>query len=96
MTEHKKCDQTLFGDSIVRLIEKEIHRIARERFSWDKNSFPEFLVSLDNEDMKNQKLMITINHNGVKFTERLFPRDNTFYGYDSVEDQMINMFNQTM
>lgn len=40
--------------------------------------------------------MITIKHCGYKFTEKLFPRKNTEYGYDSILNQMINMYNQTM
>lgn len=52
-------------------------------------------LTLD-EDMNNQSIMITINHLGRKFTERLFPRKNTEYGYDSLLNKMIHMYNQTM
>ena len=52
-------------------------------------------MSLNNEDMDNQYIVITIKH-GYKFSEKLFPRKSTEYGYDAVLNQMINMYNQTM
>ena len=93
--EHKKYGQVEFGLDIVPLIEESIQDLAKSYWSEDKCP-PEFWVSLNNEDMKNQSIMITINHLGCKFTEKLFPRTNTEYGYDSVLNQMINMYNQTM
>lgn len=93
--EHKKYDQVLFGIDIVSIIEEEVERLAKEH--WKNDSCPpEFWVSLNNEDMSNQSIMITINHLGSKFTERLFPRKDTQYGYKSVLNQMVNMYNRTM
>lgn len=93
--EHKKYNQVLFGIDIVSIIEEEVERLAKEH--WKNDSCPpEFWVSLNNEDMNNQSIMITINHLGSKFTERLFPRKDTQYGYESVLNQMVNMYNQTM
>lgn len=93
--EHKKYDQVLFGIDIVSIIEEEVERLAKEH--WENDSCPpEFWVSLNNEDINNQSIMITINHLGSKFTERLFPRKDTQYGYESVLNQMVNMYNQTM
>lgn len=94
--QHEKLPNNLFGASIIEIIDREIQKIAKDRFADDKVCPPEFWVSLNNEDMKNQKIMITVNHCGVKFTECIFPRDDAFFGYNSVEDQMINMYNQTM
>lgn len=93
--EHKKYDQVLFGIDIVSIIEEKVEELAKEH--WKNDSCPpEFWVSLNNEDMGNQSIMITINHLGSKFTERLFPRKDTQYGYESVLNQMVNMYNQTM
>ena len=93
--EHKKYDQVLFGIDIVSIIEEKVEELAKEH--WKNDSCPpEFWVSLNNEDMSNQSIMITINHLGSKFTERLFPRKDTQYGYESVLNQMVNMYNQTM
>lgn len=80
---------------IICLIEEKVHEMAKEEFAKDPCP-PEFWVSLNNEDMENQCIMITVNHLGSKFTEKLFPRKDTEYGYDSVLDQMVNMYNQTM
>lgn len=94
--EHQKHNQVGFGLSIIELIEQQIREIVKEEFKDDTDSPPQFIVSLYNEDMNDQSIMITINHCGIKFTEKLFPRKNTEYGYDSVKDQIINMYNQTM
>ena len=80
---------------IISAIDEIVKALAR--INWcDDECPPEFWISLNNEDMKNQSIMITVNHLGCKFTEKLFPRTNTEYGYDSVLNQMINMYNQTM
>lgn len=94
--EHQKHNQVGFGLSVIDLIEKQIKDIVDEEFKKDIDSPPTYIVSLNHEDMNNQYIMITIDHQGVKFTEKLFPRKNTEYGYDSVKDQIINMYNQTM
>ena len=93
--EHKKYDQELFGLNIVNILEEEVQKLVKEHWKND-DCPPEFWVSLNNEDMDNQTILITINHLGNKFTERLFPRRNTEYGYETVLNQMINMYNQTM
>ncbi len=93
--EHKKYNQVLFGIDIVKIIEERVREIAKTH--WETDSCPpKFWVSLNNEDMNNQSIMITVNHCGLKFTEKLFPRKDTEYGYESVINQMINMYNQTM
>lgn len=94
--EHQKHNQVGFGLSIIELIEQQIREIAKDEFKDDTDSPPKFIISLYKEDMNDQSIMITINHCGIKFTEKLFPRKNTEYGYDSVKDQIINMYNQTM
>ena len=93
--EHMKYDQEPFGLDIVSIIEEKVQQLAKDYWSEDKCP-PEFWVSLNNEDENNQSIMITISHLNWKFTEKLFPRRNTEYGYNSVINQMINMYNQTM
>lgn len=93
--EHKKYNQVLFGMDIINIIEEYVQKIAKEYWNTD-NCPPKFWVSLNNDDMNNQKIMITVYHLGSKFTETLFPRSNTEYGYDSVLNQMISMYNRTM
>lgn len=93
--EHKEICQVLFGLDIVDIIEEKVQELSKEQWKND-DCPPEFWVSLNNEDMNNQSIMITIRHNDYKFTERLFPRKNTEYGYECVLNQMINLYNQTM
>ena len=93
--EHKKYDQTLFGIDIVNIIEEKVHELAKDRWQ-DDSCPPEFWVSLNNEDMNDQAIMITVSHCGYKFTEKLFPREDTRYGYESILNQMICMYNQTI
>ena len=79
--EHSKHNQVGFGLSIIELIENQILDIAKEEFKNDTDSPPNYIVSLNNEDMDNQSIMITIVHQGIKFTEKLFPRKSTEYGF---------------
>lgn len=93
--EHKKYNQVPLGLDIVNVIEEKVQQWAKDY--WEDDSCPpEFWVSLNNEDPDNQSIMISINHLDNKFTERLFPRKNTEYGYGAIINQMINMYNQTM
>lgn len=79
----------------ITIIDEVVQKLAKDNWKEDECP-PEFWVSLNNEDMNNQSIMITINHLGYKFTEKLFPRKDTHFGYDSLLNQMINMYNQTM
>ena len=93
--EHKKYNQVPIGLDIVSIIDEQVQSWAKDYWH-DDSCPPEFWVSLNNEDENNQSIMISIHHLDSKFTERLFPRKNTEYGYGSVINQMINMYNQTM
>ena len=93
--EHMKYDQEPFGLDIVSIIEEKIQQLAKDYWSEDKCP-PEFWVSLSNEDESNQSIMVTISHLNWKFTEKLKNKKNTEYGYNSVINQMISMYNQTM
>ena len=80
---------------IVSIIDEVVQKLAKNIWNED-DCPPEFWVSINNEDMDNQSIMITINHMSYKFTEKLFPRKDTHFGYDCLLDQMRNMYNQTM
>lgn len=66
--EHKKYDQVLFNSSIIDILEEKVEELAEEQWGTD-DCPPEFWISLSNEDMNNQSIMITINHLDCKFTE---------------------------
>jgi hypothetical protein len=85
-----------FGNiDIITAIDEIVQALARKNW-YDDECPPEFYISLNNEDEDNQSIMITVNHLGYKFTEKLFPRKNMCYGYDSLMSQMINLYNKTM
>lgn len=88
-------NQEVFHLDIVSMLEKEVQKLAKEKWAKD-NCSPEFFLSLDNDDMNNQKIIITINHMNRRFSETLFPRTDAQYGYDSVLSQMISLYNRTM
>ena len=98
--KNNKCDQSsdetdAYGTDIISILEEKVIKLAKEHWKSDKCP-PEFWVSLNDEDVNNHRIMLTISHLGYKFTEKIFPRDNSNYGYDSLLNQMINMYNKTM
>ncbi len=95
MEEIKQYSQENFYLDIISILDEKVQKIARKEWEDDKCP-PEFWVSIDNEDMDNQSILISVRHLGLTFTEKLFPRKNTQWGYDSVLDQMISLYNRTM
>ena len=93
--EHRKHEEIQFGMDIINILDAKVQLLVEDYWNNDPCP-PEFWVSLNNEDENNQEILITINHLNNKFTERLFPRKNTDYGYDSLINQMVNMYNRTM
>jgi hypothetical protein len=93
--EHKKYNQVLFGIDIVKIIEERVREMAKTHWKTDSCP-PKFWVSLNNEDDRNQSILLTISHNGFKFTETLFPRKKMVYGYDSILSHMVELYNRTM
>ena len=91
--KNNMCKDVLLGLDIIHIIEEKVQSLAKDYWNGDPCP-PEFWVSLYSD--VNQSIMITINHLGNKFTEKLFPIENTDYGYESIINQMINMYNRTM
>ena len=79
---------------IIDVLEKYVQKLAKQHWQND-DCPPKFWVSLYNENLSDQSIMITISH-GFKFTEKLFPRNDSHYGYDAILDQMVSMYNRTM
>lgn len=83
-----------FEKNIIEAIDMYVQWLAKK--GWEKDDCPpKFIVSLNNQDINKQSIMITIDHLGSRFTETLFPQDMR-YGYDSIYSQMENMYNRTM
>jgi hypothetical protein len=91
----EKHSQVLYGLDIVNILDEYVQEFQKKEWK-DDECPPNFKVSLYNEDMNNQQILITVTHLGNSFTNILFPRKNTEYGYETLENMMINMYNQTM
>ena len=86
----------IFYDSIVDIIQNYVDSTALEIFN-DKNCPPEFTVSIFSDDTCGyDKIMMTVFHCGVRFTDLLFPRTDSHYGYESIDHMMKDMYNRTM
>lgn len=81
--------------SIINILDDYVNSYCCENYSEDSCP-PKFIVSINNENMDDQKILLTIEHCGQVFTNTIFPRDDSFYGYDNVIDMMKDMYNQTM
>lgn len=81
--------------NLIELIDNAVQLLAKQR--WPKDDCaPKFWVSLSNEDDRNQSILLTVSHNGFKFTETLFPRKKMVYGYPRILDHMVELYNRTM
>lgn len=84
-----------FYEDILDIIQIKVNEITDK--DWDNDECkPEFKVSLLNENINNQKILLTVTHLGNSFTETLFPRDDSHYGYDTLESFMVDLYNRTM
>lgn len=88
-------DKMKYNKDILDVLQDHANKIVTDYWK-DDDCTPVFRVSIINEDMNNQKILLTITHLGSSFTYTLFPRTNSYYGYESLENMMINMYNQTM
>lgn len=79
---------------IIGLIDRYVQEIAKEHWKNDECP-PEFWVSLSGYD-EDQKILITINHLGSKFTKVLFPIKDACYGYGAIKTEMQYLYNRTM
>lgn len=85
----------LYYDDIIDTLQDKINTIANELYKND-NCKPKFYVSIIFEEEYNQKIILTIEHLGVKFSRVLFPVKENFYGYENLVDVVKSLYNQTM
>ena len=81
--------------SIIDVIQDIVNEYVNENYKDDECKLY-YVVSVDNQDMKNQRILCTITHLGQSFTYTIFPRDDTFYGYENLSKMLDDMYNQTM
>ena len=77
-----------------------VDQLKKEHWSSDECE-PIFIVSIlyDYEmekDKKEQYILLTIQHLGSAFSTILFPKKENIYGYDSLLDEIHNLYNQSL
>lgn len=80
---------------ITNCIQKQVDKIIEKEYKDDECS-PTFNVSILYKSDKDQSIIITCVHNLRSFSRVLFPREECYYGYDSLGDIIRDMYNQTM
>lgn len=91
--EDEKIGDGFIG-SILDQVQQQVNVLSKERWK-DDRCLPEFLVSLGHNG-KTDIILLTVSHLGNSFTEVVFPRDDSYHGYDELSDMMISMYNRTM
>ena len=81
----------------IGLINDYVQKLAAEMFVSDIDCPPTFIVSLK-DDKGTDEIVMTVEHNGVSFTETIFPNksENTEYGYEYLQTAIERMYNRTM
>ena len=69
----------LKDENIISMLDLIVKEITKEEWRSD-DCPPDFWVSLDSSDVKNQAIYLTVNHLGSKFTEKIFPRPAATFG----------------
>lgn len=91
---HKNNDSR-FNNDIMDLIDSEVVRLNTRLFNGDMCK-PEFIISIGNEPNYGDTILLTCKHLGKVYTDRVFPRHDSYYGYASISDLMIDLYNRAM
>ena len=87
-------------NNIDMILQKEVNRLANKYWSNDKCK-PKYIVSiLYDKDLRDGKIsqyiILTCKHANSSFSSVLFPKNECFYGYESILSCMKDLYNQTM
>jgi hypothetical protein len=85
--------------SIIDIIQEYVNNYVNRNFYFDTDCPPEFIVStlIDNEDRQN--IILTIDHCeriSVQLFPQKLPNNNIFYGLDSINPIIDDLYTQTM
>lgn len=83
-----------FYESIINHIQNQVNGFVEKEWRNDECP-PEFTLSIGEEN-KSDAILLTVFHLGQAYTERIFPRSDSYYGYSGLFDMMVNMYNRTM
>ena len=87
--------------NIIDSIQYAVDKIAKQKYKSDTDSPPKFIVSqydkLDKEGYScGHEILLTIKHMGWNRSVTIFPRLDYKYGYESLSDEMEDLYNSTM
>lgn len=86
-----------FSYDIILHLQGVLDRFSGRRWSSD-DCKPKFTLSLGGRETEGEsdKMLITIEHGSRRFTNTVFPRSDSYYGYDGIFEMMEDMYNRTM
>ena len=84
--------------NIIDAIQFAVDKIRKQQYKHDTDSPPRFIVSqydkLDKEGYScGHEILLTIEHANDKRSVTIFPRLDYKYGYESLKDEMKNLYN---
>jgi len=89
----KSSVESRFNKDIIEILQKEVDSLNDKNYKHDECK-PEFNISILNEN--DEKIILSIHHLHRRFSRVVFPRDDCYYGYESLEEILIDLYNQTM
>lgn len=80
---------------IVQCIQERVDKLVRDKYASDECP-PIYTVSVLYEGATEHKLILTIQHCEMCFSSVIFPRPEMKFGYEPLEYEIIQLYNQTM
>ena len=77
-----------FNKNIVEIIQQQVNTYYYKNWVTDCCK-PNFTVSILHRQKDKQEIILTVEHCGRTRSRVIFPRDDSFYGYESLEEMMI-------
>lgn len=88
-------------DDIILTLQKKVNKISKKK--WEKDECPpEFIVSNlfvygeDGKKVIEHKIILTVVHRGMGQSIVLYPKLDSNYGYEPLEQEMEHLYNRTM
>ena len=93
---------SFMGFDIIDSIQYAVGKIQEEYFKKESEDGElQFIVSClyeqnNGEYPQSDKIILTIKHGKWSNSRVLFPTKDNYYGFNCLEDTMVDMFNQSM
>lgn len=80
---------------MINTLQEKINQICAKQYKTD-GCPPKYTVSILYESEDVHKIILTINHSWNVLSTILFPQPDMLYGYENLEWEMKQLYNQTM